>query len=91
MYNKLINALGWVGCTLLTLNMIPQIYKIHITKKAGDISTTFIVVNIIGLVSYSIYGWYNNLVHIAISTTLSSFFSGYMLTLKYLYTNQEFD
>jgi uncharacterized protein with PQ loop repeat len=39
-----------------------KIYKIHITKKAGDISTTFIVVNIIGLVSYSIYGWYNKLV-----------------------------
>jgi len=87
----LIDALGWIGCTLLTLNTVPQIYKIHTTKKVEDISTTFIVVNMFGLISYSIYSWYNYLVHIAISTTLSSFFSGYMLTLKYLYTNHETD
>jgi len=28
MYNKLINALGWVGCTI-----IPQIYKFISLKK----------------------------------------------------------
>ena len=43
------DILGWVGSTLLTINLVPQIYKIHSTKKVEDISTSFIVVNILGL------------------------------------------
>ena len=80
------DILGWMGCTLLTVNIIPQIYKIHITKKVEDVSTTFIIINISGLVMYSIYAWYNNILHIAISTTISSLFSIYLLFLKYIYT-----
>ncbi len=80
------DILGWMGCTLLTVNIIPQIYKIHITKKVEDVSTTFIIINISGLVMYSIYAWYNNILHIAISTTISSLFSIYLLFLKCIYT-----
>ena len=80
------DILGWMGCTLLTVNIIPQIYKIHITKKVEDVSTTFIIINISGLVMYSIYAWYNNILHIAISTTISSIFSIYLLFLKCIYT-----
>ena len=80
------DILGWMGCTLLTVNIIPQIYKIHITKKVEDVSTTFIIINISGLLMYSGYAWYNNILHIAISTTLSSLFSIYLLFLKYIYT-----
>jgi uncharacterized protein with PQ loop repeat len=80
------DILGWVGSTLLTINLVPQIYKIHSTKKVEDISTSFIVVNILGLTMYSIYAWYNNILHMAISTTLSTCFSGYLLFLKYIYT-----
>ena len=80
------DILGWMGCTLLTVNIIPQIYKIHITKKVEDVSTTFIIINISGLLMYSIYAWYNNILHIAISTTISSLFSIYLLFLKYIYT-----
>ena len=68
------DILGWMGCTLLTVNIIPQIYKIHITKKVEDVSTTFIIINISGLLMYSCYAWYNNILHIAISTTISSTF-----------------
>jgi len=80
------DILGWMGCTLLTVNIIPQIYKIHITKKVEDVSTTFIIINISGLLMYSCYAWYNNILHIAISTTISSLFSIYLLFLKYIYT-----
>ena len=80
------DVLGWTGCTFLTVNIIPQIYKIRITKKVEDVSTTFIIINISGLVMYSIYAWYNNILHIAISTTISSIFSIYLLFLKYIYT-----
>ncbi len=80
------DILGWMGCTLLTVNIIPQIYKIHITKKVEDVSTTFIIINISGLLMYSCYAWYNNILHIAISTTISSIFSIYLLFLKCIYT-----
>ena len=40
-----VDIFGWLGGILLTLNLIPQIYKAHITKKVEDISTTFIIVN----------------------------------------------
>ena len=45
----IIDTLGWIGCTLLTINIIPQICKIRATKKVEDISTTFIVINMTGL------------------------------------------
>ena len=80
------DVLGWTGCTFLTVNIIPQIYKIHITKKVEDVSTTFIIINISGLLMYSGYAWYNNILHIAISTTISSIFSIYLLFLKCIYT-----
>ena len=31
------DILGLMGCTLLTVNIIPQIYKIRITKKVEDV------------------------------------------------------
>ncbi len=82
----IVDILGWVGSTLLTINLIPQIYKIHNTKKVDDISTYFIIINISGLLMYSCYAWYNNILHMAISTTLSACFSIYLLFLKCIYT-----
>ena len=82
----IIDILGWIGCTLLTINIIPQICKIRATKKVEDISTTFIVINMTGLLMYSTYAWYNNILNMAISTTLSECFSGYLLFLKCIYT-----
>ena len=50
-----VDIFGWLGGILLTLNLIPQIYKANVTKKVEDISTTFIIVNVTGLLLYSIY------------------------------------
>ena len=58
----IVDILGWVGSTLLNINLIP------------------------GLLSYSIYAWYNNILHMAISTTLSACFSIYLFFLKCIYT-----
>ncbi len=82
----IVDILGWIGCTLLTINLLPQIYKIHVTKKVEDISTSFIVLNITGLLMYLIYSFHNKILHIAISTTISACFSGYLLFLKCVYT-----
>lgn len=44
-----ISILGFIGGGILSLNMIPQIYQIISTKKADDISTMMLVMNITGL------------------------------------------
>tara|TARA_B100000287_G_scaffold381533_1_gene385968 strand:- start:1876 stop:2127 length:252 start_codon:yes stop_codon:yes gene_type:complete len=77
-----IDIFGWLGGILLTLNLIPQIYKVHITKKIEDISTTFIIVNVIGLLLYSIYGLYYEIYQVAISSLMSLCISLYLLYLK---------
>jgi len=77
-----IDIFGWLGGILLTLNLIPQIYKVHITKKIEDISITFIIVNVIGLLLYSIYGLYYGIYQVAISSLMSLCISLYLLYLK---------
>jgi len=78
----IIDVLGWVGGTLLTLNLIPQIYKIRVTEKVDDISSTFIIVNVVGLVLYSVYGWCYTIYQIAVSSSVSLCISLYLMYLK---------
>ena len=50
--------IGYLGGGVLTLQFIPQIYKIYKTKSVKDISIFFLVMNIVGLsmmMSYSIF------------------------------------
>ena len=77
-----IDIFGWLGGILLTLNLIPQIYKVHRTKKIEDISITFIIVNVTGLLLYSIYGLYYAIYQVAISSLTSVCISLYFLYLK---------
>ena len=81
----LINILGWIGSILLTLNLIPQIYKIHKTHKAEDISSTFLIVNTMGLIMYSFYGWYYRILQVAVSTSISALMCIYIMILKIKY------
>ena len=78
----LINIFGWIGSILLTLNLIPQIYKIHKTHKAEDISSTFLIVNTMGLIMYSFYGWYYRILQVAVSTSISALMCIYIMILK---------
>ena len=78
----IIDVLGWLGGTLLTLNLIPQIYKIRVTEKVDDISSTFIIVNVTGLILYSVYGWYYTIYQIAVSSSVSLCISLYLMYLK---------
>lgn len=77
-----VDIFGWLGGILLTLNLIPQIYKAHVTKKVEDISTTFIIVNVTGLLLYSIYGLYYEIYQVSISSLTSLCISLYFLYLK---------
>ena len=77
-----VDIFGWLGGILLTLNLIPQIYKANVTKKVEDISTTFIIVNVTGLLLYSIYGLYYEIYQVAISSLTSLCISLYFLYIK---------
>ena len=50
------SILGYFGCVVLSLQMIPQILRVIKTKSAGDLSYVYLTLNIIGLQSVAIYG-----------------------------------
>ena len=81
----LMETLGWIGSILLTLNLLPQIYKIHATHKAEDISSVFLIVNTMGLIMYSFYGWYYHILQVAVSTSISALMCIYIMILKIKY------
>ena len=39
--NMIINCIGFIGGSILGLQLIPQIYKAYKTKSTNDISTFF--------------------------------------------------
>ena len=52
----MIEPLGYVGGSILGIQLLPQIYKVVKNRKADDISKSFLILNLIGLSLMSIYG-----------------------------------
>ena len=67
----IISPLGYVGGTILGIQLIPQIHKVIKNKKADDISKMFIVLNFTGLSLMSIYGVLDDYPPIYIPTIVS--------------------
>lgn len=53
---KHVNILGFVGGSILSATVLPQIYKSWKTKSTRDISWMTILLNMCGGVLYGIYG-----------------------------------
>jgi len=85
---ELIDLIGYTGGACMTINMIPQLYKTYITKSVNDISVMFLVLNIIGLGLYIIYGIIKNIYTITIPVSISFIISCMLGILKYLYTKK---
>jgi len=64
---------GYFGGCILSLQFIPQIYKIYKTKSVKDLSFVFLIMNIIGLCLMMSYSIYENQKPIYIPLTISLF------------------
>jgi len=84
---KIMDIIGYIGGAILTLNLIPQIYKTWKTKSAGDISYLFLFISIFGFGFYLTYGVYNKLYTIIFPSSISSFLMIILALLKKKYDN----
>ncbi len=55
-FTIMIEPLGYVGGSILGIQLLPQIHKVVKNRKADDISKSFVILNLIGLSLMSIYG-----------------------------------
>jgi MtN3 and saliva related transmembrane protein len=79
------DILGYTGGIILSVQMIPQIFKIIKTKSTKDISTGFLILNVCGLTLMSAYGFIRNDLPLCIPTSLSLFMTSIVLFLQILY------
>ena len=77
--------LGYLGGTLLSLQMIPQIIKIHRQKDASQLSLGFMMCNWFGLGSMSAYGFLNRDPPIYVPTAISWINTSILIFQKYFY------
>ena len=79
--NVIINCIGFIGGSILGLQLIPQIYKAYKTKSTNDISTFFLLMNIVGLTLMTTYGVCNNDMPVYLPTSISLLNSFILLLL----------
>jgi len=78
--------LGFFGGIILSIQMFPQIYKILNTKSTKDISTSFLILNIVGLACMTGYGVVRNDLPLYVPTSISLCNTMIVLILKIVYS-----
>ena len=67
----IIDCIGFIGGSILGIQLIPQIYKAYKTQSTNDISTFFLLMNIVGLTLMTTYGICNNDMPLYLPTSIS--------------------
>lgn len=84
----MIAFLGYVGGSLLGIQLIPQIHKVIKNRKADDISKTFLILNFTGLSLMSIYGVLDRNPPIYIPTIVSCINTAILFVAVYFVENK---
>ena len=82
-------VLGYFGGTILSIQMLPQIYKIVTTKSVVDISLNFLLLNLLGLVCMTGYGIIRKDMPLYIPTSISTLNTVIVLILKLTYSKTD--
>ena len=64
-------ALGFIGGGVITASLIPQVHRVFKLKSAHDISLTFTLMLLIGLIFWVNYGLAFNLAPVVLWNTIS--------------------
>jgi uncharacterized protein with PQ loop repeat len=84
--NLSVNYIGYAGGIILSICLIPQIYKIIKTKKVDNISYMWQFLYIIGICLHLYYGVYYDLLPIYIPSIIELIFIFVLLGLKIYYS-----
>ena len=83
--NKTIDYLGYSGGIILSICLIPQIYKTYKTKHVENISYLWQILYITGITLHLYYSFYYNLLPIFIPTIVELCLIIFLLILKIIY------
>ncbi|MFC7357880.1 SemiSWEET family sugar transporter [Jejudonia soesokkakensis] len=75
--------LGIIAGILTMCGIIPQIYKAHKTQKTGDVSKGMLVVIMIGVFLWTVYGILKSDFPIIITNAIAFLLNSYMLFIVY--------
>ena len=76
------NIFGYFAATLTTAAFLPQLIKTLKTKKADDVSSTTLIMFIIGVLSWIIYGYEISSTPILIANSITAILNILILISK---------
>ncbi len=80
-----IDLFGFLAALLTTIAFLPQLYKTWQTKSADDVSLVMLILFIIGLFCWIIYGLKINSIPILVANIITFVFNFSILILKISY------
>ncbi len=89
MSSTLTDIIGYCGGFLLGIQLMPQIYKIYISKSCEDISTLFLQLNILGLGLMTSYGVLTDAKPLYIPCSFSLLSTIIVYTMTFIYTDKK--
>ena len=84
-----INLFGFLAALLTTIAFLPQLYKTWRTKSADDVSLIMLILFIIGLICWIIYGLKINSIPILVANIITFIFNFLILILKINYREKK--
>tara|TARA_B100000945_G_scaffold233937_1_gene190228 strand:- start:150 stop:422 length:273 start_codon:yes stop_codon:yes gene_type:complete len=81
-----IDLFGFLAALLTTIAFLPQLYKTWKTKSADDVSLIMLLLFIIGLICWIIYGLKINSIPIILANIITFIFNFLILILKITYS-----
>ncbi|SDS34848.1 MtN3 and saliva related transmembrane protein [Polaribacter sp. KT25b] len=77
--------IGLVAAVLTTASFLPQVFKTHKTKNTSGLSLTIYIVFFIGVVLWSIYGFYINSLSVILANSITAILALYLIFMKLKY------
>lgn len=86
---KMQDSLAYTGGFLLSMQIVPQIWKMYRTKSANDLSYVFMFSNLVGVSLMFVYGYIEHDRPLYITTSTSASNMIVALLIKYWYDNKD--
>ena len=79
------NTLGYLAAILTTLAFLPQLIRTWRTKSADDVSFIMLVLFILGVTLWAIYGWETHALPVLLANIITLILNLFILILKVKY------
>ena len=81
----MVDIIGYIGGAVTASIMIPQVVKTYKSKKTENISSKFLILQLLAAILNFIYGLLGNLLPIIIMSPIIGFLTTLMIIAKYIY------